>query len=65
VVLGGPSSIRAPGDGLFVFWGRVTMVYTATWEEIAQMILRENGANGTVQRIYVKDGKVNVETKEK
>jgi hypothetical protein len=41
------------------------MVYTATWEEIAQMILRENGANGTVQRIYVKDGKVNVETKEK
>lgn len=39
------------------------MLYTANWDTIAKLILKDQQAYGQeVRSIYIKDGKVNVET---
>jgi len=36
---------------------------SATWDEVAKMILRDRGIAGVPGIIYIKDGKVNVEVR--
>jgi hypothetical protein len=38
------------------------VTYSASFTEIAKMILKDNGADAKIKLIYIKDGKVHVET---
>lgn len=53
---------RAKPPGSFCFEkGVKSLVYTANWDKIAQLILKDQQVQGQVKIIYIKDGKVHVE----
>lgn len=37
------------------------MIYSATWDKIAEMILKQQGSDGKVKMYYIKDGRFFIE----